>query len=329
MFKKSSITGITLESAGLVALADLPTVAVRTALMGTASWLDILVLALGMHQQQSADEVNRGEFPQTGSLTNGYVFRIENPATVSYLQRIGRTGHLVKQKKQYKDTKNPYFDLSLPQYHTFCIAGVSVALLYLLCPMLTIVVFALVGSIRDRWALAVLGILVLSRSINVFVIKRRASDSRIWKGADEKGDGDLLIVLSQDRWIRMQGKLSDIKRVTAGQWLRDEDRVEGLAIGIATLLVYAAAALAGNASTIGSLLIACLLLCSVALLALCNSFTPCLQMYDFTVQKKKGEGSPETFSRRLDMVSKLVGEKKSRDWAVNMGLISPTTVLDS
>ncbi|KAK0219458.1 hypothetical protein EDD85DRAFT_348060 [Armillaria nabsnona] len=338
MFNKSTISGITLEFAGLVALADLPTVAVRTALMGTASWLDILVLAPGMHQQQSADEVNRSEFPQTGSLTNGYVFRIENPATVSYLQRIGRTGYLVtalvEPKQHYKDAKNPYFDPSPPQYHTFYTAGVSVALLYLLCPILTVIVFALVGSIRDWWALAVLGMLVLSRMINVFVIKRRASDSSIWKGAEEKGDGDLLIVLSQDRWIRMQGKLSDIKRVTAGQWLRDEDRVESLAIGVATLLVYAAAALAGNASTIGSLLIACLLLCSVALLALCNSFTHCLQMYDCIVQKQKGEGSVRPFTRRLDMVRALVAEVKESEvksdekqkykpgaWALNMQLI--------
>ncbi len=71
------------------------TVAVTTALMWTESWLDILVLAPGIHQQRSVDEVNRGEFPKTGSLVNGSVFRVENPATVSYLQRIGRTGYLV------------------------------------------------------------------------------------------------------------------------------------------------------------------------------------------------------------------------------------------
>ncbi len=82
------------------------------------------------------------------------------------------------------------------------------------------------GSIKDWWALAVLGMLVLSRTINVFVIKRRASDSSVWKGAEEEGRGDLLIVLNQDRWIRLQGDISDVKRVTAGQWLRDEDRVD-------------------------------------------------------------------------------------------------------
>ncbi|KAK0472537.1 hypothetical protein IW261DRAFT_1424356 [Armillaria novae-zelandiae] len=332
MFNKSSISGLTLESAGLVALADLPTVTVRTALMGTAPWLDILVLAPGMHQQQSADEVNRGEFPKTGSLTNGYVFRVENPATVSYLQRIGRTGHLVTalvhpKPKPKNPRSNSYIDLSPPRYHTFYIAGGFVALLYLLCPILTIVVFALVGSIKDWWALAVLGMLILSRMINVFVIKRRAKDSNDWKGAEEEGEGDLLIVLSQDRWVRLQGTLSDVKRVTAGQWLRDEDRVESLAVGFATLLVYAAAALAGNASTTGSLLIALLLLCSVALLALCNSFTHRLQMYDYIVQED--ESLRRRYNRRLEMVKALVEEVeqtgtqegKRGAWAINMQLI--------
>ncbi len=146
---------------------------------------------------------------------------MENLATVSYLRRFGHTGYLVtavvERKQNIKDSKNRYFDLSPPQYHTFYTAGVSVALLYLLCPLLTIIVFALVGSIKDWWALAVLEMLVLSRTINVFVIKRRASDSSAWKGAEEEGRGDLFIVLSQDCWIRLQGDISDVKRVTAGQ----------------------------------------------------------------------------------------------------------------
>ncbi|KAK0184782.1 hypothetical protein F5146DRAFT_221334 [Armillaria mellea] len=334
MFNKSSISGITLESAGLVALADLSTVAVRTALTGTASWIDILVLAPGMHQQQSADEVNRSEFPQTGSLTKGYVFRVENPATVSYLQRIGRTGYLVtaevKRKPRTRSTLEiPFFkgvDLT-PQNQPFYIAGVPVALLYLLCPMLTIAVFALVGSIRDWWALAVLGMLVLSRTINVIVIKRRVSDSKGWKGANEEPEkDDLLVVLSQDRWVRLHGDLSDIKKVTAGQWLRDEDRVESLSVGFGTLLVYAAAALAGNASTVGSLLIALLLLFSVALLALCNSFTDGMQMYDCVVQKEKGK--KKRYERRRKMVEDLIMETHSGangegEWAVSMGLLKP------
>ncbi|KAK0472539.1 hypothetical protein IW261DRAFT_1570896 [Armillaria novae-zelandiae] len=311
MFKKSSISGLTLESAGLVALS-------RSPHRRREDCPDRDSILAGhpcpCPRDAPAAVRRRGQplanFHKPGSLTNGYVFRVENPATVSYLQSIGRTGYLV--------------------------TAVDVPWLcyILLCPILTIIVFALVGSIKDWWALAVLGMLVLSRTINVSIIKRRVSDSRIWKGAKEEGTGDLLIVLSQDRWIRLQGEISDVKRVTAGQWLRDEDRAESLAVGFATLLVYAAAALAGNASTIGSLLIACLLLCSVALLALCNSFTHCLQMYDCIVQESQTPKEP--YERRMAMVKALVEELKNDEkqecksgaWAINMQLIHSIDELD-
>ncbi|KAK0472530.1 hypothetical protein IW261DRAFT_1596857 [Armillaria novae-zelandiae] len=48
-----------------------------------------------MHQQQSAVKIYDGELPETGSMTNGYVFRVENPATVNYPRYIGRTSKLV------------------------------------------------------------------------------------------------------------------------------------------------------------------------------------------------------------------------------------------
>ena len=42
MFTKFAIGGIQLDAAGLVALADLDTIARRTALIGSASFLDVL-----------------------------------------------------------------------------------------------------------------------------------------------------------------------------------------------------------------------------------------------------------------------------------------------
>ncbi|KAK0463197.1 uncharacterized protein EV420DRAFT_1160348 [Desarmillaria tabescens] len=326
MLSTSSITGhITLESAGLIALADLSTVAVRTALTGTASYLDILVLAPGMHQQQSAVKINDGELPEAGSLTTEYTFRVENPATVSYLRHIGRTGKLVtawvSPKRSYYDPfADPFFAMNLsPENTPFFVTGVPATLLYLLCPLLTIIVFALLGAIGDWWAFGVLGMLVLARFINVVVIKRR-SHKPGWKGKKEPGvPGDFLILLSQDRWVRLRGSVDDLKAVTAGQWLRGQTSIEGFA----TLLVYAAAALAGNASTVGSLHIACLLLCSAALLSLCNSSTQCLQMFDRIVRKY---GEEKGYKRRLEMVEELVRASKKGDWAVQMRLIKPDEV---
>ncbi|KAK0451156.1 uncharacterized protein EV420DRAFT_724524 [Desarmillaria tabescens] len=327
MFNTSSISGrITLESAGLIALADLSTVAVRTALTGTASYLDVLVLAPGMHQQQSAVKINDGELPETGSVINGYVFRVENPATVSYLRHIGRTGKLVTAKVSLKPTRNcipftnPFYNLNVsPHNNPFFFAGIRATLLYLMCPILTIIVFALLGAIRDWWAVVVLGMLVLARFINVVVIKRRSKEG--WKGKKEPGvDGDLLILLSQDRWVRLKGSVDDLKAVTAGHWLRGQTSEESFAVGFATLLVYASAALAGNASTVGSLHIACLLLCSAALLSLCNSSTQCLQMFGRVVRR---EGDRTDYDQRLDMVKDLVQQSGKDDWAIDMGLIKP------
>ncbi|KAK0219182.1 hypothetical protein IW262DRAFT_1084087 [Armillaria fumosa] len=319
MFSKFSISRhhITLEAAGLVALADLSIVAVRTALTGSASPLDVLVLAPGMHQQQSAEEVNRGEFPTTGSIINGYVFRVENPATVSYLQRIGRTGHLVTAQV----SRHPSRDASLSRYdrlvQSFFVTGVQATLLYLFSTTLTVVVLVLLIAIHDWWGLWVLGMLITARAINVIAIRRRSKDSEEWKGAPEKGPGDLLIILSKDRWVRLHGSLNDIKTVTAGEWLRDQSTAESFSVAFATLLVYAAAALAGNASTMGSLLIACLLLCTAALLGLCNSWTRCLQMYNCIVRQ---DGISSRYKRRMDMVDALIRASEKSDWAYEMGL---------
>ncbi len=323
MFNTSSISGITLESAGLIALADLSTVAVRAALTGTASYLDVLVLAPGMHQQQSAVKINDGELPNTGSMTSEYVFRVENPATVSYLRHIGRTGKLVNVEVTLKPTRNcnPFpnrfcnLDLS-PRNNPFFVSGIRATLLYLTCPIFTIIVFALLGAIRDWWAVAVLGMLVLARLINAVVIKRRSEEG--WKGKKEDGNGDLLIVLSQDRWVRLKGTTNDLKAVIAGYWLRGQTSEESFTVAFATLLVYASAALAGNATTVGSLHIACLLLCSAALLSLCNSSTQCLQMFG---RVTRSTGGLKGYDKGLDMVEELIRETGKTGWVVSMQLI--------
>ncbi|KAK0200603.1 hypothetical protein DFS33DRAFT_1278012 [Desarmillaria ectypa] len=321
MLSKSSISQhhILLQAAALFALADLPTVATRTAVTGTASFFDIFLLAPGMHRQQSVDDINHGEFPTTGVMTTGYVFRVENPATVSYLQNIGRTGHLVNARVLPNPSCNEELSYLNRHLQSFFVAGVPATLFYTVGPALTGVVVALLGAIRDWWGLGVLGLFMLSRLINVGIIKRRSV--KTWKGMPEPGkNGDLLILLSQDRWIRLQGSVDDLKTVTAGQWLRDKSMLEGFVISFATLLVYAAVILAFNASTVGSLMIACLLLCSSALLGLCNSLTSCLQMFDCIVRI---EGEPIKYERRLYMATEMIEKSGRNDWAIAMGLIVP------
>ena len=92
------LSHFSVEAGGIVALADLGTIAERTALMGTSSWVDILVVAPGIHlHQKSADLANAGgELPPTAALTTGYVFRVENQAMVGWLQSVGKPGNLVE-----------------------------------------------------------------------------------------------------------------------------------------------------------------------------------------------------------------------------------------
>lgn len=315
MFDRNAITGVSFGAAGLLAFADLKTIAYRTSLVGSASFLDVFLLAPGIHHQQSASEVNGGEYPATGAMTTGYIFRVENQATVAFLQGIGKTGHLTN-----VSVSPPWiakYWIFFEQLRTETVASV----LYLMTIGLTAVVIVLLATINDWWGLEVLCMLIIARMLNTVVIKRRSQMG--WKGAPEPGvKGDLLILLSQDRWIRMQGDVDDLKAVASGQWLSEMSNVESVGASTATMLVYGSAVLAFNTSTVGSLLLAGLLLGSAALLGMCNMATTKLRMFGRVLQV---EGEPKRYARRLRMVEELIGESGRDDWAIGMGLIVPST----
>lgn len=317
MFTRDDITNIELDAAGLVALADLKTIQNRTALTGTSSYSDLLFLAPGIHCHQSSEEVNGGEYPVTGQLTGGhYVFRVENQATVFWLQRIGETGKLVEVQVSRPTTSRPALRHSLHR------SDILPTILYFMGISGTITIITLLGVIHDFWGVGVLLMLIVARVINVFVIKQRSQQG--WKGDmnDDGVESDLLIILSQDRWVRMRGAESDVKAVTAGCWLRDMTALEGYATSFATVLVYASAALAGNASTVGSLMVACLLLISAGFLGVANSYTNNLHMFGRMVSVV---GEAKAYPRRRLMVDELAAEVGDVEWAINMDLIPRPT----
>ncbi|KAI0070429.1 hypothetical protein K474DRAFT_797090 [Panus rudis PR-1116 ss-1] len=319
-----SATSLTLDAAGLVALAGLSTISQRTALIGSASIFDILFLVPGIHTQQDASNVNGGELPAAGAMTSGYVFRIENQATVNYLQKVGKPGCLVTIKVEKREAHSSLL-ARIPLPTSFDANNLTASFLYMIGIVLTVVVITILGTVRDYWAITVLLMLVFARFLNTIVIKRRAQVG--WKGVPEPGvKGDLLVLLSQDRWIRMQGLVDDLKAVASGQWLRDQTIIEGYATAFATLLVYFAAALASNASTAGSLLLVALLVVSVALLGLCNALTRDLSMFGRRLYVSSG---PKQYTRRLDMAKELIKESGRDDWAISMGLILPPTAAQS
>ena len=64
-----------------------------------------------------------------------------------------------------------------------------------------------------------------------------------WHGQSEPGvQGDLLVLLSQDRWVRIQGPGDDLKAVTSGAWMRDASTIEGWMEAWAKVCVYASVA---------------------------------------------------------------------------------------
>ncbi|KAI1500647.1 hypothetical protein F5X99DRAFT_231602 [Biscogniauxia marginata] len=102
---QTPIPGFDLSPAGLIALADLGTIAQRTRIVGGSSWLDALLLAPGLHYQQAADAVRDGDGDWSASgggggggsgyhaveLTAGKMstYNIVNTATLRYLERVG------------------------------------------------------------------------------------------------------------------------------------------------------------------------------------------------------------------------------------------------
>ena len=183
---------------------------------------------------------------------------------------------------------------------------------------LTLIALAFVVLIEDWWALTVLLILIFARTLNAIVIRRRSVPG--WKGVKEPDvKGDLLVLLSQDRWVRLQGPVDALKAVTAGQWLRDTTFWEGSLTAMATLMIYINAAVTVNASQAGEIIILALLLLSVGLVAVGNEKQESLYMHGCKIQV---EGKPKKYARRLDLARELIKYTGRDDWAIRLGMIN-------
>lgn len=293
-------------------------------------------MAPGLHTQQRAPELNQAEFPACAALTSGYVFRVENAATVVYLKKVGRTGMLTTLEVTPSSSSSPPHSSSssiISKWMSWATGKGTIwdfegetlmgRLAYLTAIALTLTITTLMALLRDWWALAVLGILLLARGINILVIRRRAAAGG-WKGASEPGvAGDLLVLLSEDRWIRLKGAVDDLKAVTSGQWLREMSFLESAAVGLATLLVYCDAALAGSATQEGKLLLLVLMFGEVGLLGLSNEFMGVLRMQGRVVRVvENGDGKGRRrFARRRDLADELIKETGRDDWAVRLGMV--------
>ncbi|KAB8356342.1 hypothetical protein FH972_023926 [Carpinus fangiana] len=314
-----ALTGVSLDAAGLVALTDLAVIERRTALTGSSCFADSLVICPGIHRQSDALRIHQGEYPIAANTFSGYVFRVENQGTVNYLQSVGETGKLVTLKVRRDRSSwsrlRWLIDLSGSALST---------LLYMFTMVITMIVLIFMIIFNDWWGMGILLFLIAARASSIYSIRRRCSAN--WHGASEPGvQGALLVLLSQDRWIRLYGQVDDIKAVTSGQWLRDGDTFDDFLSSVSTVIVYGSAALASNATQIGKIMLAVMFLVNSGLLGMSNNLRHSLYMKDYIISKT---GNTRSYVRRTDMAHELIKETGRDDWAVKMGLVLTSTKHD-
>lgn len=197
------IPHLKLSSSGLLALAQLSTVAQRTAITGGSSWLDCLLLAPGMHYQQAVDAVgdhlqsdySAVEMPSSGGGGRGIGssqeiggqelaqallrHKITNPATIRFLKRASKHGGGavvidvgIRPPREYWPRRRQRASQRATILNDQNIdLGLLSHMLYLASPVLTIAAFVVFALMEDcKFYLSFLAFLFFSPS---FLPKRR------------------------------------------------------------------------------------------------------------------------------------------------------------
>jgi hypothetical protein len=155
---------LVLSASGVIALADLQTIAQRTAITGGASWMDTLLLAPGIHYQQAADELFRkGGAAAIVDVVDEFdgsavIFKLNNAATANYIQNVAKPGETVTldvgraiaARGRYKlhrseagDTATAWRDNQVTDF------GWASQVLYLAGPVLTVAAIAFIVIFKD------------------------------------------------------------------------------------------------------------------------------------------------------------------------------------
>ncbi|OAA36681.1 hypothetical protein NOR_07481 [Metarhizium rileyi] len=300
-FSSTPIPNLSLSAAGLLALADLHTVAQRTVITGGSSWLDALVLAPGLQYQQAVDALgSKSKEPLLSAVSQSPLaksetsYSIDNAAMVQYIRRLWQEsshdgtltlnigimkGHtvseqmamakralrsLVTRRKGHVREKKLEMDwLS----HVF----------YLSSPVLTVTASTFMVLLSDWWGLSFILGLMTSRILNIYSIKQRSRASPL-PSPDKDHDGEYTIDLGKGSRITLRGLNSDILAMTTQIWLRQQSVSESYLEAAAKLIVYLVAAFSGNQSQAGAMVLMALLVSSAGLLGLSNAHARGLHM---------------------------------------------------
>ncbi|KAI0385203.1 hypothetical protein F5Y04DRAFT_277269 [Hypomontagnella monticulosa] len=290
------IPHFTLSASGVIALADLGTIANRTRIVGGSSWLDALLLAPGLHYQQAADAVQDGVEQSSYSAVELYdgrtsTYNITNTATRRYLERVGRVGERVTVDVGMMPERRGRGDRRRRRHSsgqrgtiwrdTGSDLGWFSHVLYLMSPILTITAFVFMILLQEWWGIASLLALILSRILNIFVIKQRSKPPQTPPpNPDISGIlTEYLVDLGQGKSVCLRGMAEDLQVITTQQWLRTKTHLDGYLEAAAKLIVYVVAAFSGNMSQAGSIIFMALLLITAGLLGLSNAHAKTFKMH--------------------------------------------------
>ena len=175
------------------------------------------------------------------------------------------------------------------------------------------------------------GLLFVARVLSVWCVGGRL-EGRGWKGMREEGvRGSLLVLLSRDRWVRLDGMVDDLKAVTSGGWMMEETPEEVVIWQLACLLVWLGIIVLCSATWMEQVIIVGL--------AVLNHMVMSWQMRStrirrigmtinetaIAIDESKGEDGVKDYERRTAMADELIKEFGRRDWAEQLGLVRPTS----
>lgn len=170
---------------------------------------------------------------------------------------------------------------------------------------------------RTGWGVGLLLALMLSRVLNIWVIKQRAklppalpkdgttkkppppprrrSDAALSSSTTSDDDASLaphhppenlgevltsyLVDLGAGRTVCLRGLADDLQAITTTTWLAAKTHVDGYLEAVAKLVVYVVAAFSGNMSQAGGIIFMALLLITAGLLGLSNAHAKTLRMH--------------------------------------------------
>ncbi|KAL7947442.1 hypothetical protein V8C42DRAFT_286228 [Trichoderma barbatum] len=206
------IPNLSLSAGGLLALADLNTIAQRTAIAGGSSWLDAFILAPGLHYQQAADlltpEYGTGKLVLATLEGGARRFVVSNVAMVKYVRRLwereGKYGVVTlyvrmedgvggisfasslslllgqddsrrrSQRRWQRDLRRQLEEEHRSRVREVLEMDWVSHALYLLSPLLTVVAIVFMVLLQDWWGLGFLIALMVSRLANIWAIKERS-----------------------------------------------------------------------------------------------------------------------------------------------------------